>query len=302
MPVVLLVSARWVSAQEQTLPRDVGADANEPSPTLVATAVVPDTSKSSLLCRCEHSKLIAQDADPLGKGAWQLQFNIGYSRATRQWDPDGWAESRERSSEWINQEVLTYGVSDTLDVGLGLGYGWLADDETGLKSGRGISDLALSGKWRFYENEDWGVAFAYVPTLTIPTGKETTSERLGPSQEFWSLDTRFAVVKDWSERWSTNVDAGYTAAFGERDEARGSFSANGAVGYRLFPLLQPEVELNYSHDFVHRDDDADLIAVTVGAEMPISDRLCVRAGVQRAIAGRNTDAATTFLLSVDLNF
>lgn len=257
---------------------------------------------ASAYARCEHSKLNTQDADPLGEGAWQLQFNFGYSRSARQWDPSWQEERRERSYEWSNQEVLTYGVSDELDLGIGLGYVWLGDDDTGLKSGHGLSDLALSGKWRFFEKEAWGVAFAYLPTLTIPVGKDSTTDRLGPSQEFWSLDTRFAVVKDWSERWSANFDIGYAAVFGNDGDYRGSFSANGAVGYHLLPWLQPEVELNYSHDFVHDDRDADLVATTVGADMPISDRVCARAGVQRGIAGRNADQTTAILLSVDMNF
>lgn len=297
---ILVGCAMCVAAQEEhALQTDDGAPPENNS-LLLGTA--SGAGRSCAVVHCEHSKLNTQDADPLGAGAWQLQFNIGYSRSTRQWDSSGKNERRGRAYEWSNQEVLTYGASDDCDLGIEVGYAGLGDDDTGLESVQGVSDVAVSGKWRFFENKGAGIAFAYVPTLTIPAGKEPTADRLGTSQEYWSMDTRFAAVKDWSNRWSANADIGYVAAFGERGDYRGSFSANGAVGYRLLPRLQPEAELNYSHDFVHDDRDADLIAVTIGAGMPVSDRVCVRAGVQRGIAGRNADRTTTTLLSVDMTF
>lgn len=299
--IVLMAGIGCASAHDGTSPHEVGETAADER-TLLLVSEGSGTGESRATVRCEHSKLNTQDADPLGEGAWQLQFNAGYSRSTPRWDSSWQEERRDRAYEWSNQEVLTYGASDTLDLGIGLGYAGLTDDGTGLKSGHGLSDLALSGKWRFLAEENSGFAFAYVPTLTIPVGKDSTTDRLGPSQEFWSLDTRFALVKDWSNRWSANFDSGYVAVFGDRGDSRGSFSANGAVGYRLRPRVQPELELNYNHDFIHNDRDADLIAITVGADMPVSDRVCSRAGVQRGIAGRNADQTTAMLLSVDVNF
>lgn len=299
--IIFMGGIGYASAHDGTSPHEVRETAaGEPSPTLAGAAAGADKSRAA--ARCEHSKLNTQDADPLGEGAWQLQFNLGYSRSTRQWDSSWKDEPRARSYEWGNQEVLTYGVADELDLGIGLGYAGLADDDAGLESGHGLSDLAVSGKWRFFEKEDSGFAAAYLPTLTVPVGKASTTDRLGPSQEFWSLDTRFAVVKDWSNRWSANFDSGYVAVFGDRGDSRGSISANGAVNYRLFPWLQPEVELNYGHDFIRDDRDADVVAITVGADLPVSDRVCARAGAQRGLAGRNADPTTAILLSVDMNF
>jgi len=296
--IILIGGIGCASAhEEKSSPK---AAAREQSPSSVNAASGAGTSRA--IVHCEHSKLNTQDADPLGEGTWQLQFNFGYSRSTRQWNPSWKEERRDHSYGWSNQEVLTYGVSDEFDLGIGLGYAGLGDDSTGLKSGHGLSDLAISGKWRFLEKEVWGVALAYLPTLTLPSGEASVTDRLGPSQEFWSLDTRVAVVKDWSERWSANFDIGYVVVFGNEGNDRGSFSANGAVGYHLLPWLQPEVEMNYSHDFIHDDRGADLIAITMGAVMPVSDRACARAGVQRGLAGRNADQTTAILLSVDMNF
>lgn len=299
--IVLMGGIRWASAREEITVTTAEAAPSEPT-LPVASGPAPGTEPSRARVRCEHSKLNTQDADPLGAGAWQLQFNGGYNDATRQWDPSWKEKGRHRAYERSNQEALTYGVSDALDLGVGLGYAWLADDDTGLQSGHGLSDLVASAKWRFFEKEEDGIAVAYLPTLTVPTGKKSSDDRLGPSQEFWSLDTRFAVVKDGANRWSANADIGCTTALGDGGFSWGSLSANGAVGYYLFPRLQPDVELNYSHDFVPHDRDADLLAVTVGAGLPLSDRWCVRTGAQRGIAGRNADQFTVLLLSADLNF
>lgn len=251
---------------------------------------------------CEHSRLNTGDASPLGKGAVQLQFNAGYGYSSRQWDASGNGIDRNRADSWEIGPVLTYGVRDDLDLGIGFGYAWLRDKDSGLQRGQGLTDVAVSAKWCFYEDKDLGLAMAYLPTLTIPTGEQSSATRLGPGQEFWSLDTRFAVVKDWSERWSSNLDFGYESAFGDREDFRGSLSANMALGYQFLPWLQPELELNYNHDLIANDRDADWVAVTAGVVLPVSELLCVRTGIQQAVAGRNTDQSTAFLLSVDMNF
>jgi hypothetical protein len=204
--------------------------------------------------------------------------------------------------EWSHRFVLTRGISDDLDLAVGSGYSWMGDDETAPRCGHGFVDLIVSAKWRFFKNEKRRLAFAYVPTLTAPTGSASSPDRLGPSQEFWSLDTRFAVVKDWSRRFSTNFDVGYELIFGHPGDSLGRLGANLAVGCQLLAQLQPELEFNYNRDFVRGNQDADRIAVTVGVVMPLSDPVCLRAGAQRGIAGRNVDLNTTILLSVDLNF
>lgn len=250
---------------------------------------------------CEHSKLFTQDADPLGKGAWQIQFNAATSQAVQQWDTSGSAASRGRSYERGSDMALTFGATDKMDVAMDLGYLWLGDDDSGLQPGSGLSDLALSAKWRFYENEKGEFALAFLPTLTVPTGSKTTSIDLGPGQEAWSLDTRFAIVKDWDGGVSANGDLGYETVLGNLGNSRGNLGANLAVSYHLFSRFQPELELNYGRDLVAGGADADLLAATIGAEMPLSGLVCIRTGAQFGVIGSDADQVTTFALSIDLN-
>lgn len=142
----------------------------------------------------------------------------------------------------------------------------------------------------------------------MPPGKRRSTGRLkkapepGPGQEYWGLDLRLVVVKDWSPRLSTNLDAGYESFFGDRGESLGGFGANFAIGYRLVPWLQPQLELHYGHDFVRVAPDADLLAVTIGVVSSVSNVFCIRTGWQQGVVGRHADKLRTFLLLMDVNF
>jgi len=251
----------------------------------------------------EHAKLNTEDATPVDPGHFELEFAYSFTRATRQWDDHWSGENRGLMREHGFEVGLTYGVVENLDVGFGVGWADIydrdydADDIAGPHYGRGATDLAIGAKWRFYHNEERGLSFAYVPGLTVPTGRRSNRNHIGPSQEFWSFDQRLAMSKDWG-RWTMNADLGYSLPFGSRrDDARGTLDANLAVGHQLYEWLQPELELNYAHDFVHRGGDADVVAVTGGVIMPLSESWRVETGVQHAIAGRNADQATAAMVS-----
>src|SRR3972149_3706066 len=89
-PMILVGGVPCAAGHEERLPQNVSGAPSEQSPLLLANAA-SGADKSNATVRCEHSKLNTQDADPLGEGAWQLQFNFGYSRAIRHWDPS-WQE------------------------------------------------------------------------------------------------------------------------------------------------------------------------------------------------------------------
>ncbi len=250
-------------------------------------------------CR-EHSKLNTADADPLGEGVLQIQVNCAFDRSTRRWDAAWERERRDPARAGTVGVAAAYGTSDTLDLGVGWGYSRLSEEEAAPSEGGGPTDLSVSMKWRCLEGTGWGIAF--VPALTIPSGQEETPERLGSGRGFWGLDVRMAAVLDLSNDWSLNLDAGFEAAFGGRGDFQGSLGANLAVGYQLARRFQPELELNGAHDFIGNAGNPSRIALTAGFASPLSDRLCVRGGFQRGIAGRNAEETATITVSVDLRF
>ncbi len=251
----------------------------------------------------EHGKLATADASPVDPGYLEVEAGYSYTRASRAWDNSGDAHSRGRTEEHAPSLALTLGVVDNLDVNLSAGYLRLDDaDSDGPTSGNGFGDLGLGGRYRFLNLEAEHLEMAWISGLTVPTGNDADNHDLGTSQEFWSWDNALAVSKDWG-RWTANVAAGYSLPFGgKRRDARGTLTADAALGYQLFSWLQPEMELNYGHDLVAAGADSDCLAVTAGLVMPVTGRMRVNLGVQQGVWGRNADQATSLLCSVKVAF
>ena len=242
----------------------------------------------------EHAKLNTEDASPVDPGHFEFELAYSFTQAGRQFD-NRWDTTRRRyTREHAFELGLTYGLVENLDIGLGMGYADLYDRDSDPRDGGGLTDLTLGAKWRFYHNERLKLEVAYLPGVTIPAGNRSDGNRIGPSQEFWSFDQRISVSKDFLKRWTMNADFGFSLPFGEkRREARGTFDANAAVGYQLLDWIQPEVEVNYAHDTVRAEPDADVIAVTVGVILPIAEHWRIDAGVQQVVSARNADKSTS---------
>ncbi|MBI5583016.1 MAG: transporter [Deltaproteobacteria bacterium] len=258
----------------------------------------------------EHGKLNTADASPVEPGSLDVEFGYGYTWAKNAWDRDGKSRSRglrEEHSLGLTRSNfpwgVTVGVFQDFDLSLGLEYLWLFDgDQLNPTRGQGMSDLGLGARYRFLNWAEYHLEAAYIVGLTIPTGNSADGHSLGTSQDFWSWENVLVVTKDWGS-WTANADLGYSLPFGEkRGPARGTFSANLALGYQIFPWLQPEVELNYTRDFATEGDPGENLAVTAGLVLPINDLLRVNLGVQHSIWGRNSDQGTGLLLTVKLAF
>jgi len=214
------------------------------------------------VCECECAKLNTEDAWPVGPGEFELEFAYSFSRAARQWGNHWNGLNRGLTQEHAFELGLTYGVTDGLDVGIGVGFADIYDRDDAAEYGRGFMDVSLGAKWQFYHDDDLQLSLAYLPAVTVPVGRRSNSDHIGASQEYWSLDQRVAMTKFWG-RWTMNADVGYSLPLGEEaDGARGTLDCNAAVGYQLCEWLQPEIEMNYAHEFVSGGDDADAIAQT----------------------------------------
>jgi hypothetical protein len=250
----------------------------------------------------EHAKLNTADATPVEPRHVELEFGYSYSRAKHSWDDHRDLQSRGLSEEDATGVALTVGAFKDLDFNLGIDYVWLHDADNDPTRDDSIGDVSIGGRYRFLNIETYKLEAAYIGGFTVPTGSKTNDNCLGTSQEFWSWDNTFVLTKDWG-RWTTNADVGYSLPFGKkRGYARGTFTANLAAGYQVFYWLQPELELNYSKDFVKSSVDSENLTVTGGLVMPINDRLRMNVGVQQAVWGKNTDKTTTAILAVKIGF
>lgn len=111
--------------------------------------------------------LITDDTGTQGKGKFQLEINgeSGYEKEKE----DG-TTIKETSSEVA--AAVSYGVLDNIDAVIGLPYQWnkAKEDSEVVSDEKGISDIALEVKWRFYEAD--GLSLALKPGLSLPTGNE----------------------------------------------------------------------------------------------------------------------------------
>ena len=138
--------------------------------------------------------LITDDTGTQGKGKFQLEINGQYGH-----DKDhGVVQNTTPTAT-----ALTYGLTDTGDVAVGVPYTFLETRDTeGTVRHDGFGDAGVSGKWRFYEHG--GLSLALKPSLTFPAGDE--DEQMGTGRMTYSL---FLIATKEARPWAFHFNAGY---------------------------------------------------------------------------------------------
>lgn len=286
----------------------------------------------------KRETLVTESAVPLEEGAVDVEFGMTYSKANdgkRGMWSNNWSRSRRESFrmyEWTLE--ATMGVAPDTDVSLSTGWVDMYDRRMPPESelfgydnisnhGRGMDDLKVSVKRRLLD--DVGLSIAYIPGLTIPTGRHTNlgRGRFGPGQNYWSFDQRLAITQE-IEDVTVNADIGYSLPFGrtrrtyKRDFGRytgwnnyegsekspreeGVLDFNVALAVDAGPL-RPLAELNYAHRFISRGNGSNQLHATVGGIYNLNDNSRLKAGYQHPVAGRNAARTRRFLLSMAYAF
>lgn len=105
---------------------------------------------------------------------WQMELGYLYANG------DGAYQHR-----FLDSGQLRYGLSRNGEIRLGLpAYEW---NHEGGESGRGFSDLSLSGKWRFLEETNHHPSLALIGGTTLPTGAPNLGEHY--FQPYLSLES-----------------------------------------------------------------------------------------------------------------
>lgn len=144
--------------------------------------------------------LITDDTGTQGKGKFQVEANCEFS-----YDKNREEGVKIKEIGWEIATIFSYGILDNIDIVLGMPYKWFRvekDSELVAKE-RGISDLSLEVKWRFYEKD--GFSFALKPGITFPTGEE--EKGLGSGRPSFGLT--FISTKEIG-MWAFHLNAGYT--------------------------------------------------------------------------------------------
>jgi hypothetical protein len=140
--------------------------------------------------------LITDDTGTQGKGKAQIEFSGEYGH-----DSDN--DITKNILVLPKIPVLSYGITDTADLVLGVPFERRDTKQAGgTTTERGISDVSLQLKWRFYEKG--GLSIAVKPGVTLPTGDE--EKGLGNGKASYSAF--FIITKDMAP-WVFHLNIGY---------------------------------------------------------------------------------------------
>ncbi len=169
---------------------------------LVAMLVMSETAFAA-------HPLITDDTGTQGKGKFQVEVNSEFTNEKeKQYNTDEgkWETKKETGSELAT--IVSYGITDNVDVVLGLPYQWKKTRIDGVvnadstEQGDGIADMSLEVKWRFYEKD--GLSFALKPGITLPNGDE--NKGLGNGRASYGLV--FITTKE-IKPWAFHLNLGY---------------------------------------------------------------------------------------------
>ncbi len=160
---------------------------------------------SSALCSVSFAShpLITDDAGTQGKGKFQLEVNGGYGQ-----DEDEGVTTK--TTQILT--MLTYGLSDPVDIIIGLPYEHTRVEDSGTVTRQdGISDMSLEMKWRFYKKD--GLSFALKPGITFPAGDD--EKGLGSGRVTYHL---FFIGTKEIKPWAFHLNLGYIRNENKLDE------------------------------------------------------------------------------------
>ena len=288
---------------------------------ITVCVVITNYNLSAANDRARHQKINTQSATVVESGHMEVDLNYLYidQIGTKSGAfSNAFGTTRQtRSKMRYHQAMLavTYGLMDTMDITARIGWADIKDRENpyGDSHGKGLTDLEITLKNVFYENEQ-GVRLAYVAGFGIPTGKASRTNHLRIGKKYWSFIQQLVLTRDINEQWTMNADVGYRLPFGRTRDAyapefgrrmhktRGTLDGNVALGYTGIDILQPVVELNYAHEFLKSDSGSDLLGFTLGAIVPLFDNHRLRVGVQRDFWGRNAVKSYTWSAGLTMAF
>jgi opacity protein-like surface antigen len=224
--------------------------------------------------------LITDDAGTVGKGQTQIEMN-GEVASDKEADQD--VETEEIGTQLST--VLTYGISDTIDIVVGVPYLWSRTRENGdtVHNDRGFSDVSIEMKWRFYEHD--GLSLALKPGLTLPTGNYRKS--LGSGRHTYGL--AFIVTKGM-EPFTFHVNAGYRRNENKVDERKDIWAASIAGEFKLSEALTlvGNAGLERNADFASNTPPAFALA---GVIYNVTENVALDAGFKVGLDKAETDHA-----------
>jgi len=239
---------------------------------------------------------ITDDTGTQGRGNWQLELTGDYVRNDQSAMSGGVPVNQQRRATLLGP-VLTYGITENVDVAIGVGHlrDRITENGVQVQDTEGTTDSTVEVKWRFYERE--GLSLAIKPGLLPPTGDE--SEGLGTGRLSWGVNGILTYEKGpWT--WLANL-AYAEARFKQAEDAEANhrhlWRLSGGLGYRLHEKLKLAAEAGIRTNPVK--DDPFLPGdngcfVMLGAIFSPTDKVDIAVGLRKGTNTGEPDSAFPF--------
>lgn len=227
--------------------------------------------------------LITDDTGTQGKGKFQAEVNseFRYDKETEEG-----VTTKETGGEVAT--VLSYGVTDNIDIVLCFPYQWfkIKEDREVISKENGISDISLEVKWRFFEKD--GLSFALKPGITLPTGDE--KKGLGIGKVTYSM---FFITTKEMKPWAYHLNLGYIRNENKVDERRDIWHGSLASEVEVIKDLRAVANIGIERN-PERASDTHPAFILGGLIYSVSENFDIDFGIKRGLNKPETDYAILF--------
>lgn len=227
--------------------------------------------------------LITDDTGTQGKGKFQLELNSEYGVEKEN-------GVTEKTFEFA--PTLSYGLTDTIDIVVGVPYQRIKVEDGGTAKESGLSDMSIEAKWRFFEKE--GLSFAIKPGISIPTGDE--NKGLGTGKVGYSA--YFITTKEMKPV-NIHLNLGYIRNENKFDERKNILHASLAGEYEATEKLKIVANVGTETNPDKASNVSPAFALA-GVVYSITENVSVDAGYKYGLNKPETD--NTYLFGVAIKF
>lgn len=161
--------------------------------------------------------LVTDDTGTQGAGGFQFELSSDRIRTT---------EGGVKFRTGLISSTLTYGLTDELDIAVGLPYQRIDND--GEPKVRGTGDAVVGVKWRFHEKD--GLSIGLKPQVLIPTGNEQRG--LGSGKAAYGVNLLASYEVDTC---TLLANTGYTYSNNVLGARKSIWNASAAVVWNAAP-------------------------------------------------------------------
>ena len=168
--------------------------------------------------------LITDDTGTQGRGKFQIEVLGEYQRDSESNGPtEPWLESQQNGVT----ASLAWGMGESVDLIVSVPFQWVRTSDGGAsQTSRGLSDIAVEMKWRFFESH--GFSLAVKPGLVLPSGDWKRGLGSGkPACSFYLIGS-----KEWG-RWSFHSNLSYIRNENKNDERNDIWQGSAAALFAL---------------------------------------------------------------------